>query len=245
MEALADTDKQTQHMEVWQMFDRIVRRYDLLNHILSFGQDIRWRKKVALFLTEKSDQYILDLATGTGDQLISIIKNTHRISKAIGTDLAIEMLNFAREKVQKKQLEDRIVLEEGDAEQIQYEDNTFDAVTIAFGIRNVQNIRKTISEMYRVLKPEGRVLILEFSLPKNRVLRRIYLFYFRNILPRIGTIISSDGYAYRYLNETVENFPYGDEFCKILVAEGFEKVSMRPLTFGIATIYFGDKIDLG
>ena len=243
MEVLTDTHKQTQHVEVWQMFDRIAQRYDLLNHILSLGQDMRWRKKVARFLTEKSDQYILDLATGTGDQLICLLKSTNRINRAIGTDLAKEMLNFGREKVQKKQLEDRIVLEEGNAEQIRYEDETFDAVTIAFGIRNVKNVRKSISEMYRVLKPEGRVLVLEFSLPKSGILRRIYLFYFRYILPQIGAIISKDGYAYRYLNETVENFPYGDEFCKILIAEGFEKVSMHPLTFGIATIYYGDKTD--
>ena len=245
MEALAGTHKQPQHVEVWHMFDRIARRYDLLNHLLSVGQDIRWRKKVARFLTEKSDQYILDLATGTGDQLLYLLKSTDRIDKALGTDLAKEMLTIGREKIRKKQLENRIVLEEGNAEQIRYEDNTFDAVTIAFGIRNVLNVKQSISEMYRVLKPEGRVLILEFSLPKNRILRRIYLFYFRYILPHIGAIISKDGYAYRYLNETVEKFPYGDDFCKILVAEGFEKVSRQPLTFGIATIYHGDKAGTG
>lgn len=151
------------------------------------------------------------------------------------------MLDRGREKVKKRKLDDRIVLEEGDAENIHYPDNTFDAVTISFGIRNVISVERSLSEMYRVLKPAGRVLILEFSIPQNILMRSIYLFYFRYLLPVIGSVVSGNGYAYRYLNKTVESFPYGEGFCKLLRESGFQNVSMHPLTFGIATIYCGDK----
>jgi len=241
MEIVVEKKKQPPRTDVWRMFDRIAGRYDLLNHLLSFGQDIRWRKKVARFLADNSDQYVLDLATGTGDQLLSLFQSSTRIDCAVGTDLAIKMLEIGREKVKKKELNDRITLEEGEAENIKYPDNTFDAVTISFGIRNVISINRSLSEMHRVLKPSGRVLILEFSIPKNRLLRRIYLVYFRYVLPFLGSIISGDRYAYRYLNETVETFPYGDDFCHLLVKSGFQNVFMYPMTFGISTIYVGEK----
>jgi demethylmenaquinone methyltransferase/2-methoxy-6-polyprenyl-1,4-benzoquinol methylase len=243
MEVLIEKKKQPPRIEIWRMFDRIARRYDLLNHLLSLGQDIRWRKKVARFLVNKYDQYILDLATGTGDQLLYLFSCSDRIDRALGTDLALKMLDRGREKVKKRKLDDRIVFEEGDAENIQYPDNTFDAVTISFGIRNVMSVERSLSEMYRVLKPAGRVLILEFSIPQNILMRSIYLFYFRYLLPFIGSVISGDGSAYRYLNETVEGFPYGDAFCQMLRESGFQNVSMYPQTFGIATIYYGDKIN--
>jgi demethylmenaquinone methyltransferase/2-methoxy-6-polyprenyl-1,4-benzoquinol methylase len=242
MEVLIEKKKQPPRIEIWRMFDRIARRYDLLNHLLSLGQDIRWRKKVARFLANKYDQYILDLATGTGDQLLYLFSCSDRIDRALGTDLALKMLDRGREKVKKRKLDDRIVLEEGDAENIQYPDNTFDAVTISFGIRNVMSVERSLSEMYRVLKPAGRVLILEFSIPQNILMRSIYLFYFRYLLPFIGSVISGDGSAYRYLNKTVEGFPYGDAFCQLLRESGFQNVSMYPQAFGIATIYYGDKI---
>ncbi len=238
---MIEKKKQPPRTGIWRMFDRIARRYDLLNHLLSFGQDIRWRKKVARLLVNKYDQYILDLATGTGDQLLYMFSCSDRIDRALGTDLALKMLDRGREKVKKRKLEDRIVLEEGDAENIQYPDNIFDAVTISFGIRNLISVERSLSEMYRVLKPAGRVLILEFSIPQNVLMRSIYLFYFRYLLPFIGSVISGDRYAYRYLNETVEGFPYGDAFCQILRESRFENVSMYPQTFGIATIYCGDK----
>ncbi|TFH01572.1 MAG: bifunctional demethylmenaquinone methyltransferase/2-methoxy-6-polyprenyl-1,4-benzoquinol methylase UbiE [Calditrichales bacterium] len=227
--------------EVWRMFDRIAGRYDLLNHLLSLGQDIRWRKKVSEFLPERKDLYLLDLATGTGDQLLYLMKNDDRIKKALGLDLAREMLKVGRKKMARLHMENRITLEEGDAERIGQSDNQFDVVTISFGIRNVTDVKKSLNEMNRVLKPGGRVLILEFSLPGNKLLRNLYLYYFRHILPAVGSIISGDGYAYRYLNRTVETFPYGDEFCALLRECKFEAVSMRPLTFGIATVYYGDK----
>ena len=241
MDVLIEKKKQPPRTGIWRMFDRIARRYDLLNHLLSLGQDIRWRKRVTGFLVNKYDQYILDLATGTGDQLLYMFSCSDRIDRALGTDLALKMLDRGREKVKKRKLEDRIVLEEGDAENIQYPDNIFDAVTISFGIRNLMSVERSLSEMYRVLKPAGRVLILEFSIPQNVMMRSIYLFYFRYLLPFIGSVISGDRYAYRYLNETVEGFPYGDAFCQLLRKSGFLNVSMYPQTFGIATIYCGDK----
>jgi len=241
MEVLVEKKKQPPRTDIWRMFDRIAGRYDLLNRLLSFGQDIRWRKRVARFLTDMDDQYILDLATGTADQLLYLLENSTQINRATGTDLSIKMLDVGRKKVKKKQLDDRIYLEEGSAEKISHLDNTFDAVTISFGIRNVVSVSQSLSEMYRVLKPSGRVLILEFSIPKNRLIRRFYLLYFRYVLPILGSVISGDGYAYKYLNETVETFPYGDDFCHLLVNSGFQNVFMYPMTFGIATIYCGDK----
>jgi demethylmenaquinone methyltransferase/2-methoxy-6-polyprenyl-1,4-benzoquinol methylase len=242
MEVLVEKKKQLPRTDIWRMFDRIAGRYDLLNHLLSLGQDIRWRKKVVRFMIDKNDQYILDLATGTGDQLLYMFSCSDRVNRAVGIDLAIKMLEKGREKIKKKQLDDLIVLKEGDVEDIQYSDNTFDAVTISFGIRNVKHVDQSLSEMFRVLKPGGRAIILEFSIPSNILMRGIYLLYFRYLLPFIGSIISGDGYAYRYLNETVEDFPYGEAFSELLKASGFNNVSMYLLTFGIATIYCGDKI---
>jgi demethylmenaquinone methyltransferase/2-methoxy-6-polyprenyl-1,4-benzoquinol methylase len=241
MEALVEKKKQPPRTDIWRMFDRIARRYDLLNRLLSFGQDIRWRKKVAQFLNNTDNQHVLDLATGTGDQLISLYKNSTRIERAVGTDLAVNMLEIGREKIKKQQLDNSITLKEGNVESINFADNTFDAVSISFGIRNVMNVSQSLSEMYRVLKSSGRVLILEFSIPKNRLVRKVYLLYFRYILPIVGSVISGDGYAYKYLNQTVETFPYGDNFCHLMVNAGFQKVFMYPMSFGIATIYVGEK----
>lgn len=243
MAVITNKKKQPPKIEVWRMFDRIARRYDLLNHLLSLGQDIRWRKKVGRFLTPEEGQYVLDLATGTGDQLLYLLKCSKKIAKAVGIDLAKQMLAVGRTKIHKRNLDDRIKLIEGDAQEIPYEDDVFDAATFTFGIRNVSDVERSISEIFRVLKPKGRVLILEFSLPENKIIRKFYFFYFRNILPVLGAIISGDRYAYRYLNQSVETFPYGNDFCELLRTGGFKQVSMQPLTFGIATIYWGDKPD--
>ncbi len=151
------------------------------------------------------------------------------------------MLGVGRQKITDRNLDQELSLQIGDATNISFLDDSFDAVTIAFGIRNVENLRKSLREMHRVLKPGGRAVILEFSLPANRFIRALYLFYFRNILPKVGALISGDKYAYQYLNETVESFPYGDDFCDLMKAVGFRKVKSTPLTFGIATIYQGDK----
>jgi demethylmenaquinone methyltransferase/2-methoxy-6-polyprenyl-1,4-benzoquinol methylase len=241
METVVASKIQPPRTDIWRMFNRIAGRYDLLNRLLSFGQDIRWRKQVARFLANHNEQYLLDLATGTGDQLLYLFKNSSKIDRAVGTDLAVNMLDIGKEKIKNQQLDNRIHLKEGDAESIQFPEETFDAVTISFGIRNVVNVSQSLSEMYRVLKPSGRVLILEFSIPKNRLMRKIYLLYFRYFLPMMGAVISGDGYAYKYLNETVETFPYGNDFCHLLVSAGFQNVYMHPMTFGITTIYVGEK----
>lgn len=235
------SEKKPSRAEVWKMFDRIAHRYDLLNRLLSLGQDVVWRRRVARHLPEYSGQHILDLATGTGDLIISIFEKSDRVKSGVGIDMAERMLEFGRPKLVKRNLDALITLQKGDATAIPFSDACFDAVTIAFGIRNVNDVRKGLQEMWRILKPGGRAIILEFSLPENRLVRRVYLFYFRNILPRIGGMISGDSYAYRYLNETVESFPYGAEFCRLMEESGFVKVQMTPLTFGIATIYQGDK----
>lgn len=227
--------------EVWKMFNRIAHRYDLLNRLLSFGQDVIWRKKVAEHLKDIPDQHILDLATGTADLLLTVYRRNSLVQTGVGIDLAEKMLEIGRQKIAQHHLDGKLQLQIGDATNIPFSDETFDAVTIAFGIRNVEDLQKALREMYRILKPGGRAVILEFSLPANRLIRTAYLFYFRHILPRVGAVISGDAYAYRYLNQTVETFHYGDEFCELMAHAGFRDVAATALTFGIATIYRGDK----
>ncbi len=227
--------------EVWKMFDRIAHRYDLLNRLLSFGQDIIWRKRVAKHLPVRNELHILDVATGTGDLLITLFEQNPNVQSGVGIDMAEKMLAFGRPKLQKHGVADRFFLQTGNAMDIPFGENTFDATTISFGIRNVADVLVGLKEMRRVLKPGGRAIVLEFSLPKNKLMRHLYLFYFRHILPRLGGLISGDSFAYRYLNETVETFPYGEDFCKLMRHAGFQNVGMTPLTFGIATIYRGDK----
>lgn len=228
---------------VHKMFDRIAGRYDLLNHLLSFRQDVRWRKKVAALLPKKENIAVLDLATGTGDLLLSMKKYRSDMQTGVGLDMAGEMLKFAVKKTDDKQLSESLSFVRGDAVNIPFADNSFDAVTIAFGIRNVVDVSKSLSEMYRILSDKGKALILEFSLPKNRLVKAGYLFYFRHILPKVGGFISGDSYAYSYLNRTVETFPYGEEFCQLMENSGFKNVQEHRLTFGIATIYEGERVE--
>jgi len=223
--------------EIWRMFDKIAQRYDLLNHILSIGMDYVWRNEVASHLISHQEQVILDLATGTSDLIISICNKNSNVKFAVGLDMAPRMLYIGQKKIEKRKLNRIINLTQGDINHIPFADNTFDAVTIAFGIRNVKDVQKSLVEIYRVLKPGGKAVILEFSLPENKPVKVLYLFYFRSILPRIGTLISGNGYAYRYLNQSVETFPYGRKFCDLLTAAGFRSVLSNTKTFGIATIY--------
>lgn len=227
--------------EVWKMFDRIAHRYDLLNRLLSFGQDVIWRKKVSKHLKHIPNQHVLDIATGTADLLLSVFQKNPVVKSGIGIDLAEKMLDIGRQKISERKLDNKLSLKIGDAMNIPFPENSFDAVMIAFGIRNVVDLQKSLGEMHRILNKHGRAIILEFSLPKNSLIRAIYLFYFRKVLPRIGAIISRDVYAYQYLNETVESFPYGKDFCDLMRMAGFKQVKSTPLTFGIATIYQGDK----
>lgn len=225
--------------EICSMFNRIAHRYDLLNRTLSFGQDIIWRNKVANYLTDDSEQIILDLATGTGDLLISLYEKNSKVKYGIGLDMAGKMLELAEKKIIAKNLQHSLSLVKADAVRIPFADNTFNAVTIAFGIRNIPEISKALSEMNRILKTNGRALILEFSLPQNSLLKRVYLLYFRYILPFVGKLVSGDSSAYRHLNQSVETFPYGKEFCQLMKGAGFKEVKANQLSHGIATIYQG------
>jgi len=227
--------------QVRQMFNRISPHYDLVNRLLSFGTDVSWRRKMAYFLPGHKDQHLLDLATGTADQILTLFDQTDKVRSGIGMDLAEKMLEIGRKKIERRGLSEVITLKVGDATAIPLGDETFDVVTISFGIRNVTHVAKGIGEMYRVLKPGGRVLVLEFSLPRHQLVRGAYLFYLRHILPHVGAWVSGAPLAYRYLNETIETFPYGEAFCNVLRAEGFKAVEAHPLTFGVATIYRGDK----
>jgi demethylmenaquinone methyltransferase/2-methoxy-6-polyprenyl-1,4-benzoquinol methylase len=227
--------------DVWWMFDRIAYRYDLLNHLLSLNRDKSWRNRMRKLIPEKSSLEILDLATGTADQLLSI-HDSGKVSFGVGIDMAGEMLAFGQKKILERGCVDKLFLVRSDADMIPFADNSFDLVTISFGIRNLLDVSAGLIEMYRVLKPGGRALILEFSLPRNSLLRWWYLIYFRHILPKLGDLISGDSQAYRYLNQTVETFPYGEAFCQLMVTAGFNQVKVTSLTFGIAAIYQGDKL---
>ena len=220
------------------MFNRIAHRYDLLNRLLSFGQDVRWRNRLATMLPKQPVTQVLDLATGTGDVLLTLARGEGGV-EGFGLDMAADMLTFARQKIDRAHLDGRLVLVRADGIALPFADQSFDLATIAFGIRNIPDYRIAITEMHRVLRPGGRALILEFSLPSNRLLRAAYLLYFRHVLPRVGSIISGDSYAYKYLNQTVETFPYGSEFAELMRHAGFSVVKQHPLTFGVATIYEG------
>lgn len=227
--------------DVPQMFDRIASTYDLLNRLLSFGTDILWRRKVARFLPPRRNQHVLDLATGTGDQIVALLEQSNRVKTCVGMDLAEKMLEIGRRKIKKRDISEAVTLMVGDASAIPADDCRFDAVTISFGIRNVTDVKKTLREMYRVLKPGGRLLVLEFAMPRNRLLRVGVLVYLRHVLPCLGTLVSGDARAYRYLNETIETFPSGEAFCDLLRAASFTGVVAHSVPLGLPVIYQGDR----
>lgn len=223
------------------MFDRIAFRYDLLNRLLSFRQDVGWRKIMARRLPEGPQLRVLDLATGTCDVLLGLYRESGRIAKGVGLDMSANMLSLGRTKLEKQHLLGPLTLMRADAEEIALRDDSFDAATIAFGIRNVPDVPKALRDIRRILKTNGRALILEFSLPANAFFRVLYLFYFRHVLPAVGGLVSGDRAAYKYLNESVERFPYGESFCELMRDAGYRNVVATPLTFGIATLYEGEK----
>jgi len=223
------------------MFNEISPRYDLLNRLLSFGIDRHWRRTLAKYLFLSVKKNILDLAAGTGDVLLNLIKKQPAITEAVGIDLAKNMLAIGLEKIAKEGLSQRIQLLQGDAARIPFESAYFENVSIAFGIRNMPDAEAVLKEMNRVLVPKGRAIILEFSLPSNPLLRAIHLFYLRTIVPFVGGLISGHSEAYRYLNQTIETFPYGRAFCQLMMGAGFTRASAHPLMGGIATIYVGEK----
>lgn len=234
------TERRTyEHFYVKSLFDRIAPHYDFLNHFLSLGFDIRWRKRAVSLLKEFEPRTILDVATGTADLALEAWKLP--VERIYGVDLSPAMLALARRKIDRRGLADKISVEEGSAEHLRFPDETFDAVMVAFGIRNFSDLPAGLREMHRVLRPGGAIMILEFSRPRRAPFRQIYSFYFTQILPRLGGIISKSPEAYQYLPSTVQAFPDGENLLKILSAGGFVGAFQHPLTLGIATIYIAEK----
>jgi demethylmenaquinone methyltransferase / 2-methoxy-6-polyprenyl-1,4-benzoquinol methylase len=225
--------------QVAEMFNNISRRYDFLNHFLSLGIDIVWRKKAVRELKEIKPKQILDIATGTGDFAIEAL--SLKPDKVIGVDISEGMLAMGKKKIARMKLEDKVELHMGDSEKLLFDDNTFDAVIVAFGVRNFENLEKGLADMWRVLKPGGKVVVLEFSKPTRFPMKQLYSFYFKYILPIIGRMISKDRAAYTYLPESVKAFPDGVLFTNILDRVGFKKTICKPQTFGICSIYTGIK----
>lgn len=225
----------TKKQQVEQMFDNISGKYDLLNRILSMGIDVSWRKKVVKSVKNQNPKTILDIATGTGDLAIAMAKATD--AKITGFDLSAGMLEVGKRKIAEENLQDRIEMIQGDAEKMPFADDSFDVITVAFGVRNFENLKKGLDDIYRVLKPGGKLIILEFSQPQAAPMKQLYSFYSRYILPRIGKKISKDQSAYTYLPDSVKAFPHGDEMKKILKNSNFVEPFDKKLTFGIASIY--------
>ena len=229
----------TKKDQVATMFDNISPTYDFLNHFLSLGIDNIWRRNAVRKLRDIAPKHILDIATGTGDFAIAALKVNPE--KVTGIDISTGMLDMGREKMRKKGLDDRIELLEGDSESIQFEDNKFDAIIVAFGVRNFENLEQGLGEMLRVLRPGGKAVILEFSQPSTFPFKQGYNFYFKSILPKIGRMVSKDSSAYTYLPESVNAFPDGQDFLDILKKTGYKDVEWDPQTFGVSSIYTGTK----
>ena len=222
------------------MFDRISSKYDALNHLLSFNIDKVWRRKTAKTVSKSHPKTILDLATGTADLAIAMAKHNPQ-AHIIGMDISEKMLEIGKEKVLKQGLANQIELQLGDAAALPFEDDTFDAVTVAFGVRNFEDMQKGLSEIHRVLKPCGQAVILEFSMPEKFPVKQIYRLYFKHILPKIGKWISKDAHAYSYLPESVERFPKPSVFLRTLSSNGLAEGAARCLGWGIATLYWATK----
>lgn len=232
-----DAEKKQQ---VSKMFNNISGKYDFLNHFLSAGIDRRWRKRAISKLKDINPKHILDVATGTGDLALEAQKQL-KPERIIGIDIAVKMLEIGRTKLNKKGLSEIISLDEGDSENLPFEDNSFDAVVVAFGVRNFANVERGLQEMIRVLRPGGKCVILEFSKPKVFPIKQLYNFYFSSILPGIGRITSKDKKAYSYLYESVQAFPEGKDFEQLLQKLGLNHTSCEALTMGICSIYTGSK----
>jgi len=226
-------------VDVRRLFDSIAYRYDLLNHLLSGGFDFYWRRAAIQTLASLKPKHILDVATGTGDFAIAALRLNP--VEVVGVDISMPMLEIGKRKLAARNLNNIIRLEAGEAEHLQFPDNRFDASIVAFGARNFENLEGGLMEMRRVLKDGGHIVVLEFSKPRVFFFKQLYFLYFRNILPLVGRIISKDKEAYQYLPDTVMRFPDGDDFIGILRKAGFASLTQRPLTFGVATIYDGQK----
>ncbi len=233
------TEGEERKTYVRHMFNAIARRYDLLNHLLSFGVDICWRKQAIAMLDVEPQGLVLDLACGTGDFAMETIGQ--KKCEVIGADIAQQMLVYGNIKKKKKPLGNKLHFANADGERLPFRPATFEGATIAFGIRNMGSMDQALTEMSRVLKDKGQLIVLEFSLPEFKPFRSLYLFYFKHILPRVGGLISGDAEAYSYLPLSVSAFPPVDEFAQKMKNKGFSEVSFKKLLYGVAVIYKGIK----
>ena len=231
---------QTKKEEVREMFDNIAPKYDLLNHTLSMSIDRVWRRRVVGEVRRAKPGRILDVATGTGDLAIAMARRIRDV-QVLGVDLSEQMLAVARRKIEARGLDGRIVLDRGDAERLAVADASVDVATVAFGVRNFGDLGAGLRELARTIKPGGKVVILEFSRPRNRVFRALYEFYSYKILPRIGGLVSRDKRAYEYLPASVREFPAPEEFMAMMARAGFRNCRARSQSFGIAQIYIGER----
>ena len=229
---------QSKKTEVEDMFDNIAPKYDLLNHVLSMKIDVLWRNTLVKWMNKDAPKLVLDVATVTGDLAIAVQKGTG--AEVVGLDLSQQMLNVGIDKIKKLNLDQKISMQKGDAENLPFEDNKFDAVSVAFGVRNFENLEKGLAELRRVVKENSSVYILEFSKVEG-FFAPFYMFYFKNILPQIGKLVSKDNRAYTYLPDSVNAFPFGEKMKQILLDTGYSKVEYKKLSLGIATIYKATK----
>jgi demethylmenaquinone methyltransferase/2-methoxy-6-polyprenyl-1,4-benzoquinol methylase len=225
--------------QVADMFNNIAHRYDFLNRSLSMGIDIIWRKKAIAQLKEIQPKLILDVATGTGDFALEAMSLNP--DKVTGVDISVGMLELGKQKIAKKNLTSRIEMVEGDSENLPFQDNIYDAATVAFGVRNFENLLKGLTDIHRVLRPGGKLVVLELSTPKQFPIKQLFGFYFNNILPVFGKLLSKDDSAYTYLPQSVNAFPDGKDFLKVMEAAGFQRNTSKSLTFGICSLYTGIK----
>ena len=234
------SSEQSKKEQVKQMFDNISGEYDSLNRVISFGIDVKWRKKVVQLVADTNPDSVLDIATGTGDLIINLAKNT-KASKLIGLDISEGMLSVGRKKITASGLEKRIEMVQADSENMPFEDNSFDAITVAFGVRNFEHLEKGLGEILRILKPGGVFIILETSVPTKTPYKQGYKLHCNYILPVVGKLFSKDKDAYTYLSESASVFPFGEALNNILRKTGFTNVTDKPQTFGVATIYSASK----
>jgi demethylmenaquinone methyltransferase/2-methoxy-6-polyprenyl-1,4-benzoquinol methylase len=226
---------------IGRLFDRIAPTYNILNHILSVGLDFYWRRKLVDCIDKKNKPRVLDLATGSGDLLISLLRRNPNITEVTGLDISENMLALCRQRISRHKLTERAGLVNADATSCPFADKTFDVITMSFGIRNTPDLLRSLSEIYRLLKPGGMTLILEFSMPGNLIFRSCYLLYLRRFVPLLGRIISGDDYAYKYLNISIENFVSVENFQNSMLIAGFTNVQTTPLTLGVVCLYSGYK----
>lgn len=231
--------KLTKKQQVNDMFDEISGGYDSLNRVISLGMDQSWRRKVIARIVSTKPDNVLDVATGTGDLAISLAE--HGLTNIVGVDLSRGMLSVAEKKLKEKKLKDKVAVQIGDSEDLPFDDSSFDAICVAFGVRNFENLKKGLAEIYRVLKPGGLFIVLETAVPQKFPLKQGYSIYTKFILPTIGKLFSKDRRAYSYLSESASHFPCGPAFNKILKEVGFTGVKDKPQTMGVASIYEGTK----